>query len=238
MQPVGKGHMSEQPQKKASGLTIAGLVLAILGMVGSFVPLLNILSLVLVVLALIFGIIGMVKKEGGMAIAATVMSVIALIVTGGMYYAAGKVAEVVITDVADNWNVAGLELVGEASLDTSTNPAVVTGTIVNHMGKTVNLPVVTFKAFDAAGSELSFVCAGAYPGELAAEAEWNFSATCDNDQAVAPDHVELLGTTFMSSDLLERTDEPQTVPPMVEDSDEVPAMTLDNVQELEPSAQQ
>lgn len=79
--------MAEQTQSK-SGLAIAGLVLGIVGIVGSWVPILNNFSFILALLGLVFGVIALiliVKSAGakggkGMAIAAIVVSLLACVI--------------------------------------------------------------------------------------------------------------------------------------------------------------
>lgn len=80
-----------------SGLAIAGFVLGVVAILGSWIPILNNLAFPLAILALIFGVIGLVgvvrgKKSGkGLAIAAIVVSIIGIVVvlaTQSMYSAA------------------------------------------------------------------------------------------------------------------------------------------------------
>lgn len=67
---------------KGSGLAVAGLVLAIIGLLLSAIPIINNFAAVLAVLGLIFGIIGAVKSKRSKATAtvAIILSVIALII--------------------------------------------------------------------------------------------------------------------------------------------------------------
>lgn len=91
-------------QKKVTGLGIAGLVLGIIAIISSFVPLINILTFPFVILAVIFGGIGIAqtakgKKSGrGIAIAALVLGIVALIITMVMYGTAGGNSETVTQD--------------------------------------------------------------------------------------------------------------------------------------------
>ena len=87
----------EAPQvKKTSGLGVTALVLGIVGIVGSWIPILNNISAFVAFLGAIFGIIGIVsisKSKGakggkGLAIAGTIVSVVAIVVvlaTQSMY---------------------------------------------------------------------------------------------------------------------------------------------------------
>lgn len=73
------------PEKSTNGLAITGFVLGLLGLLMSWIPLLNVLGILLGVLGLIFAGIGWAssKKSGagkGLAIAGLVMSVLAIVV--------------------------------------------------------------------------------------------------------------------------------------------------------------
>lgn len=76
------------PAKGMSGMGVAALVLGIVGIVGSWIPILNNISAFIAALGVIFGIIGIVsiarsngQKGGkGIAIAGTIVSVVAIIV--------------------------------------------------------------------------------------------------------------------------------------------------------------
>lgn len=87
---------SAQPLPK-SAMAITGLVLGILAIVSSWIPILNNVSALIAVLGLIFGVVGIVgvvrgKKSGkGLAIAAIVLNVLAVVIvlaTQSMYSAA------------------------------------------------------------------------------------------------------------------------------------------------------
>ena len=87
----------EAPQvKKTSGMGVTALVLGIVGIVGSWIPILNNVSAFIAFLGAIFGIMGIVsisKSKGakggkGIAIAGTIVSVVAIVVvlaTQSMY---------------------------------------------------------------------------------------------------------------------------------------------------------
>lgn len=80
--------MSQNREHSASA--IVGLVLGIIALLTSFIPIVNNLSFIFAVLGVIFGIVAMVgisrgKKSGkGMAIAALVVNVIAIVVVLGL----------------------------------------------------------------------------------------------------------------------------------------------------------
>ncbi|HIZ88183.1 MAG TPA: hypothetical protein IAC03_08540 [Candidatus Coprenecus pullistercoris] len=81
----------QQPQpvvvvKKKNGMGIAGFVLALVGLVFCWVPVLN---WILWALGLIFSIVGMFKKPKGLAIAGLIISCIGLIVIIILLSAAG-----------------------------------------------------------------------------------------------------------------------------------------------------
>lgn len=74
------------PVLSTSAMAIAGLVVGIIGLLGSAIPILNNVAFFIAILGLIFGIIGLVsvirgKRRGkGLAIAAVVISVVAIVV--------------------------------------------------------------------------------------------------------------------------------------------------------------
>ena len=78
--------MSESVEKKnSSGLAAAGMVLGIIGVVLSFIPIINNIAFFIGILALIFGIIGIVKKAGkGKAIAGIVLGILSIAITLAM----------------------------------------------------------------------------------------------------------------------------------------------------------
>ena len=78
--------MSESVEKKnSSGLATAGMVLGIIGVVLSFIPIINNIAFFIGILALIFGIIGIVKKAGkGKAIAGIVLGILSIVITLAM----------------------------------------------------------------------------------------------------------------------------------------------------------
>ncbi len=67
----------QAPAPQKNGLGVAGFVLALLGLIFCWVPVLN---WILWILGLIFSIIGMFKRPKGLAIAGLVISCIGLIV--------------------------------------------------------------------------------------------------------------------------------------------------------------
>ena len=68
-----------------SGFSTASLVLGIIGIVLSFIPIINNVAFVLGVLALIFGIVSLVKKANkGKAIAGLILGILAIIITLAM----------------------------------------------------------------------------------------------------------------------------------------------------------
>ena len=81
--------MSEQT--KRSGFATAGLVLGIIGVCTSFIPLINNLSFFLGIIGVVFAIISLAKKASkGKAIAALILSALAIIITLSAQQAAGE----------------------------------------------------------------------------------------------------------------------------------------------------
>ena len=78
-------------EKKKSGLATAGLVLGIIAIVGSWVPLLNVFSIILAILAIIFSAIPLFKKRSlGKAVAGLVLGVLTIIIASSMNNAVVK----------------------------------------------------------------------------------------------------------------------------------------------------
>lgn len=90
--------MGEQKAERKSGLAIAGLIIAILAILGAWVPILNNVSFFFALVALVFGIIGLTaikkgKRVGqGLAVATIILAVIAGIVVLATQSLYGKVA--------------------------------------------------------------------------------------------------------------------------------------------------
>jgi len=77
--------MAEKVETKKSGLSTAGMVLGIVGIVLSFIPIINNIAFFLGVLAVIFGIIGIIKKASkGKAIAGLILGILSIVITLSM----------------------------------------------------------------------------------------------------------------------------------------------------------
>lgn len=66
-----------EPPKRSNGLGVAGFVLALIGLLFCWVPILNI---ILWILGLVFSFVGLFKKPRGLAIAGMCISCIAIII--------------------------------------------------------------------------------------------------------------------------------------------------------------
>ncbi|MFP3715128.1 FxLYD domain-containing protein [Puerhibacterium sp. TATVAM-FAB25] len=84
------------PAPKSNGLAVAGFVVALLGLLGSFVPVLNIGGIVLAVVGLILSIVGLAKAKKvaagkGMALTGIILGAVAIVVgiTVNVVFAAG-----------------------------------------------------------------------------------------------------------------------------------------------------
>lgn len=95
--PAGSPYQHAPVEKRTSGLAVTALVLGIIGLVLSWIPIVNNAAAVLAVIGLVFGIIAIFatgakhKKKGrGLAIAGSVLCVIALIVTFAIQASASK----------------------------------------------------------------------------------------------------------------------------------------------------
>jgi len=102
--------VSTDKTERKSGLAIAGFIIAILAIVGAWVPIFNNVSFFFAIVSLIFGIIGLVairkgKRVGqGLAVATIILSVIAGIVVLATQSFYSKVAEDVGNSVTETVN--------------------------------------------------------------------------------------------------------------------------------------
>ena len=90
--------------KQSNGLAVAGFVLALLGALTSFIPVVNLFGGFLAFLGLIFGIIGLVKSRSngagkGLSIAAIVLAVAAFVISFAVNAAAVSVLDKAVKDV-------------------------------------------------------------------------------------------------------------------------------------------
>jgi hypothetical protein len=69
------------PAAKGSGFAVTALVLGIVGLVFSFIPLVNIVGIILGIIGLIFGLIGIFKSRRTMSIIGSVLSLLAIILS-------------------------------------------------------------------------------------------------------------------------------------------------------------
>lgn len=77
--------MDNNLKVKKSGLATASLVLGIIGVVLSFIPIINNIAFVLGILAFVFGLITLIKKIGkGKSIAGLILGILAIIITLAM----------------------------------------------------------------------------------------------------------------------------------------------------------
>lgn len=98
--------MAKNEAKGGSGLAVAALVLGILAIINSFIPFLNVISYVFAILAVIFGIIGIVKKNGkGMAIAGLVMGILTFIIATAINSGTSKAIDEVVNGSSDNQTI-------------------------------------------------------------------------------------------------------------------------------------
>jgi len=166
--------MSKDKTERKSGLAIAGFILAILAILGSWMPLINNVSFFFAFIALLFGVIGFVNiKKGkrvgqGLAVATIVLSVIAgsvVLATQAFY---GKVANDIGSSVkksVDDFDGTNTKKLLETSVDVTIGKF--TAKTENYMD-TTELPVtvknklsekasytVKIEAVDSAGTRLA-----------------------------------------------------------------------------------
>lgn len=97
--------------KQSNGLAVAGFVLALLGAMTSFIPVVNLFGGFLAFLGLIFGIIGLVQSRSkgagkGLSIAAIVLAVAAFVVSFAVNAATVSVLDKAVKDVGAGDKVA------------------------------------------------------------------------------------------------------------------------------------
>lgn len=91
-------------EQKKSAMATAGLILGIIGICTSFIPIVNNASIVLGVLAFGFGLISVLKKEGGNAVAGLVLGVLAVVITLYMQYLFTSAVDRVLNEIKDVLN--------------------------------------------------------------------------------------------------------------------------------------
>ena len=97
--------------KQSNGLAVAGFVLALLGALTSFIPVVNIFGGFLAFLGLIFGVIGLVKSRSkgagkGLSIAAIVLAVAAFVISFAVNAATVAVLDTAVKDIGAGDKVA------------------------------------------------------------------------------------------------------------------------------------
>lgn len=212
--------MAENAPKGKSGLAVAGLVLGIVGIVGSWIPILNNFSFILALLGLVFAIIGLVivvRSHGetggkGLAIAAIVVSALACVIvlaTQSLYTAAVDEAsdqvqdtlskadgsatdELLQTDVTVDFGAFSAEDQGYGLWKTA-----LPVTVTNKSSETHNF-IIQVEALDADGTRIDSAYVNA--NSLAA----GQSATEDAFTYVASDKIEAMqAATFKVASVME-----------------------------------
>lgn len=94
--------MAKDKTERTSGLAIAGLIIAILAVMGAWVPIINNVSFFFAIIALIFGIIGFrqVKKGKRIGQGLAVATILLSIVAGGVVLASQAFYGKVVDDVS------------------------------------------------------------------------------------------------------------------------------------------
>ncbi len=185
----------------SKGLAIASLVLGIIALVGSFIPLLNILAGIIALVALIMGIVGIAKKQGGMAIAGLILSILSFVITFIVNVGILSIATLIgtggVAELGKHLNDDGIR-VASYTLDISTSPAKVTGTIINETGKDVMTAIVGFDALDENGEVIGDgACTAVKPDKFAAGDVWEFEANCTSE--VIPADVQVNAVTYIDT---------------------------------------
>lgn len=187
--------MSEQ-QAPRSVAAIVALVLGVIALISSWVPIINNLSFVFALVGVVFAVVGLVgtlrgKKSGrGLAIASTVVNVVAVVIvlaTQSAYSAAideaasGTVqtsdetsvaapaaGETTAAESADKYSIDGEELTGDAY------SCKISGVYTNKAGKDLSYVQVSYNLFDADGNQIGTALANT--NNLADGGTWKFEA--------------------------------------------------------------
>lgn len=188
--------------KQKSGLAAAGMVLGIIAIVGSWIPFLNIVSIIIAVLAIIFGGVALMQKRGtGKAIAALVLGVLTIIIAIVMMSAAVDSIDKAVNDDAEQKTSSSEEKKSSErltldegwTLDKSNEyMAKVVGTVSNNSDKPVDGYIqITFSALDAEGANVGDCLANA--NTVDANGKWKFEAMCSGSNIDTVRFKELTG---------------------------------------------
>lgn len=186
-------------EKQSKGLAIASLVLSIIAILGCYIPFLNIFSILMAVIGLILGIVAIVKKQGGMGIAGTIISIISLIIAWCINL--GFIALIGTAGQAldENSKVEGLEI-ANYTLGTDGEDTVVTGQVTNNTGKAIIGAMVFFQGDGTDDDGANQTCIDATE-TLASGATWDFKAICSGHPTQITDsHVTFVSTDQTSAD--------------------------------------
>ena len=202
-----------QDSKPKSAGAIVGLVLGIIALLTSFLPFINNFSAVLAVVGVVFAIVGLVgtlrnKKSGkGMAIAATIVNVLAFIIvlaTQSSYSAAIKDATEgsistssvsaaaspdAVSDAAQTQQATPASekyAIADEQLEKDSYTAKITGTFTNLTDKKLSYVQLSYTIFDADGAQIG--TAYANTNNLDAGGTWKYEAayfSSDTDEVAS-----------------------------------------------------
>ena len=114
---IGATQVDQAPERQyggqvraSNGLGVAGFVLALLGALTSFIPIVNVLGNFLALLGLIFGVIGLINARSrgggtGLSMAAIILAVAAFVISAVINVAAVVVLENTGNEVGGAQNV-------------------------------------------------------------------------------------------------------------------------------------
>lgn len=113
--PPPPGHPQ---QEKGGGLAIAALVLGIIGLLLSWIPIINYLALVLGVVGLVLGVVGIFKSRRVMSIVGAVLSFLAIVVSIVVFAAFADAVDEAVNEVNASMSPGSNALEGgDAALD-------------------------------------------------------------------------------------------------------------------------
>lgn len=194
--------MAEEVEQRSgagtSGMAIAGLVLGILAAVSSWIPIINNLSFVIAAVGAVLSVVGVVatvrgRKSGkGLAIAALVVNVVAIVVVLGTQSAMSAAIDEAAQEMVstDNVSVQTSASNGQAEGDSDSSEqsysisdvvmtgdsysTTISGTFTNNTDKEIGYVQVGYRLLDADGAQIA--TAYANTNNLSAGGVWKFEA--------------------------------------------------------------
>ena len=153
-------------------LAVTSLILGVIAIMGCWLPLVNWLSAVLALIGLIVGIMALVKRQGGLALAGVIVSLVTLALVIVMNNVLGNIIKEGLKEEA---SIPGLDIIGPVIAESSDSAAVV-GRVVNNTNGSSSTPQVVFRISTTTKEEGE--CSDFMLGSLEVGEAWDFHADC------------------------------------------------------------